>query len=367
MSEAIYRKLAKVLDTLPPGFPPTDSGVEIKILKRIFKPDEAELFCELRMTFETAAQIAQRTSRSLEGLEDKLNRMFSRGQIRRINLGKEKAFSLVPWASGLYELQLDNLDPEFAALIAEHSPHVGLSSLGYKPPIWQTLPIEKKIPYDQVVLPHQQVSAIIEKGKEFYVRKCICKTSQGLLGNPCSKPVEVCLVIDPYPEILGKDNMNSGRKITKKEAYEIINLAEKEGLVHMTANTESEHHFICNCCGCCCGAMRGAKALEAAKVLGVDTVFNTFYFAEINPELCTACGICQEERCQIDAIEEIDGNFQVNRKKCIGCGLCVTSCPSEAVRLVAKKPEETVKPLKDRKTFWAERARQRGVDYSKFQ
>ena len=61
MSEDVYKKLTKVLDTLPNGFPATEDGVEIKILKKIFEPDEAELLCRLRLEFETAQQIAERT------------------------------------------------------------------------------------------------------------------------------------------------------------------------------------------------------------------------------------------------------------------------------------------------------------------
>ena len=54
MTEEVYGKLAKVLDTLPNGFPRTESGVEIKLLKKIFQPEQAELFCDLRLAFETA-------------------------------------------------------------------------------------------------------------------------------------------------------------------------------------------------------------------------------------------------------------------------------------------------------------------------
>jgi hypothetical protein len=72
MSEEAYQNLAKVLDTIPNGFPSTESGVEIKLLKKIFTPEEADLFCDLRLTFETAEQIAERTDRPLEGLEEKL-------------------------------------------------------------------------------------------------------------------------------------------------------------------------------------------------------------------------------------------------------------------------------------------------------
>ena len=68
---AEYRKLATVLDTLPDGFPATDDHLEIRILEKIFEPDQAELLCDLRLVFESAEQIAERTGRPLEGLEEK--------------------------------------------------------------------------------------------------------------------------------------------------------------------------------------------------------------------------------------------------------------------------------------------------------
>ena len=38
MSDDVYRKLADVLDALPNGFPATEDGAEIRLLKRIFSP-----------------------------------------------------------------------------------------------------------------------------------------------------------------------------------------------------------------------------------------------------------------------------------------------------------------------------------------
>ena len=75
MSEDVYSNLAKVLDTLPNGFPATESGVEIKLLMKIFRPEDAELFCDLRLKFETAQQVSERTGRPLEGLEEHLSEM----------------------------------------------------------------------------------------------------------------------------------------------------------------------------------------------------------------------------------------------------------------------------------------------------
>ena len=39
----VYRKLARHLDNLPGGFPSTESGVELRILRRLFTPEDAEL------------------------------------------------------------------------------------------------------------------------------------------------------------------------------------------------------------------------------------------------------------------------------------------------------------------------------------
>ena len=38
----VYKRLAEHLDDLPAGFPATDSGVELRILKRLFTPCPGE-------------------------------------------------------------------------------------------------------------------------------------------------------------------------------------------------------------------------------------------------------------------------------------------------------------------------------------
>ena len=43
MTQDIYQQLAQHLDNLPAGYPATESGVELRILQRLFKPAEAEL------------------------------------------------------------------------------------------------------------------------------------------------------------------------------------------------------------------------------------------------------------------------------------------------------------------------------------
>ena len=357
MSDDVYYRLAQVLDKMPVGFPSTDSGVEIKILKKIFTPEEADLFCDLRMTFETAEEVSQRTGRPLDGLEDMLDRMWERGEIFRLEKDGLKSFKMAPWVVGIYEFQLYRMDKEFAELNKEYVQHFGPEMFKHGPQLLQVVPIEKEISASQQALPYHQVSTIIENGRDFWVNECICKKEMALLGRPCSYPTEVCLAIDPESETFGT-TYNLGRRITKAEAYEVLNLAEEAGLVHMTGNTETDHWFICNCCGCCCGA------LQAVRYLGYTDAVNSHYYAQIDQDLCTACGTCKDERCPVRAIEEGDEAYSIITERCIGCGLCATTCPTGAISLVHKKPEDNEIPPKDDAAWNEERARQRGLDYS---
>ena len=56
----VYAKLQKHLDNQAIGFPATRSGVEIKILKHIFTPEEAEIACCLSYKFEPLETIFSR-------------------------------------------------------------------------------------------------------------------------------------------------------------------------------------------------------------------------------------------------------------------------------------------------------------------
>ena len=49
MTTNIYQNLARHLDNLPGGFPATQSGVEMRILKRLFTPEEAQFATHLTL------------------------------------------------------------------------------------------------------------------------------------------------------------------------------------------------------------------------------------------------------------------------------------------------------------------------------
>ncbi len=359
MSEDVYKKLANVLDTLPNGFPASETGVELKLLKMIFAPEDVDLFCDLRLSFETPEQICERTGRPLEGLDDHLKKMWEKGQIFGVDFGTVRVYKMMPWVFGIFEFQLKHMTKEMAELCKEYETTFGPQFFDSKVPLMNVVPVEQEISSNEVTMPFEQVSAIIENGQSFAVNDCICKKEHELLGEHCDRPMEVCLAIAPAPDVF-KDHPLKARVITKQEAYDILKMSEEAGLVHLTSNIEKGNYYICNCCSCCCGVLRGVNEFGGANAV------NSNYYAVIDAEECVSCGICEDERCQVHAIEEKEDAYEVIKEKCIGCGLCISTCPSDAISLIRKNAEDIILPPVDENDWYKRRGQVRGVDYSKY-
>jgi NAD-dependent dihydropyrimidine dehydrogenase PreA subunit len=144
--------------------------------------------------------------------------------------------------------------------------------------------------------------------------------------------------------------------ISKEEAIAFLDKAEEMGLVHTVSNVMKGIGYVCNCCGCCCGILRGITDW------GIEnSVAYANYYADIDPDECVGCGICRK-RCQVHAVLEQEGISVVNIKKCIGCGLCVTGCPNDAARLKRKPNNEIVSPPANFAVWEHERLHNRGLD-----
>ncbi len=351
MSEDVFRELQKMLDSIPNGFPATESGVEIKILKRIFTEDEAKLFMKLRMRMEPVTKIAKRIGMDEAVLKQRLKLMRQKGQIFGIDAGDQSYYRIMPYVIGIYELQLRHMDRGMAELFDEYtSTALRRELFRHTPAMMKVVPIGIDVPHEGVVEPYESAVKLVEEAKSWAVSECICKKEKALLGHRCDKPMEVCLTMSPIEST--HEDRGFGRQISKEEALRILAIAEEAGLVHMVSNYRKGHYYICNCCSCCCGVLMGLNMTSR------NAVAKSNYYAVIDADKCTACGICVD-RCQANAVTV---NDYAEIGDCIGCGLCVSTCPSGAISMV-KREEAEIPPIPKNEFRWLEeRARARGMD-----
>ncbi|MCX6653722.1 MAG: hypothetical protein NTY03_01235 [Candidatus Bathyarchaeota archaeon] len=118
MYDESYDKLASALDKLPNGFARTKSGVEIELLRRIFKPEEAELVSNLTREMESNSEIAHRSNLAEEEVERQLSSLSQRGLVVSAVKDGKSRYRLKPWIVGLLETQLERMDHSFAHLVS---------------------------------------------------------------------------------------------------------------------------------------------------------------------------------------------------------------------------------------------------------
>ncbi len=354
----VYKQLADRLDQLPHGYPATESGVELKILQKIFSPEDAEMALKMKYFPETAEKIAGRLGEPVEEVCTTLDAMAKKGQIgSSTSKGKQK-YSLAPFVVGIYEYQLERLDKELVDLFEEYFPFLSKSLGGYKPAIARTIPINTNLKQDYQVQPYENLSGMLDQANSFRVMDCICRKERSISGNPCDHSLEVCLGFSKEEGAYDYFS-RSGRIISKKEAFKIVAQAEEEGLIHnVFYNTKEGQGAVCNCCSCCCGVIRAAKEFGAAHTLAKSN-----YLALIDPDECIACGDCTDERCQMEAISVEDDVYTVINELCIGCGVCTISCPTDAISLVERPIEDQDVPPIDFEDWSLKRAANRGIEF----
>ena len=350
MSEEIYVRLREFMDKLPGGYPRTPSGVEMKILKKLFRPEDAELVMKLTRHPEELSAIAERTGIPRDQLERRLDDLAGRGLIFRERVGERKNYMAAHFVVGVYEMQLQHLDREFCQWFEEYLPFLALSLRAAKVGQLRVIPVHSALSPAKPVAPYAAVRELVKSQELIAVQECICKKEQGLLGKECSRPHEVCLVFGQFAR--SSIDEGAGRQISLEECLGILDLAEKNALVLSPSNTQ-ELSFICCCCSCCCPTLRLGKFLPRPQ----DEVIS-YFEAKIDPELCSACGDCLD-RCQIEAIREGKNFFEVIDGRCIGCGLCVADCPEEAIVLEPRPGAQP--PPKDLYEVWDLMAKARGV------
>jgi ferredoxin len=328
----IYKKLAKRLDDMPGGFPATESGVELRILRRLFTPEEAELALALTVLPEEPAHVARRIHLPAEETARRLEEMAKKGLIYRIQ-PKDGPPRYLSWqyAIGIWEFHVNSLDRGLVEDMAEYIPRLLNVETWKKAPQLRTIPVAQSIPVEHKVMSYENAEALMRSHNRILVAPCICRREKRLAGEGCDKPEEACLVFGQGADYYLRNGL--GRMIDQEEALSILKEADKAGLVLQPSNSQKISN-ICCCCGCCCAVLRTMKSHpEPAKIISSP------FRVSVRAESCDGCGICLD-RCQMEALHLNDGRVVADLSRCIGCGLCVSTCPTKVLGLVRKPSSE---------------------------
>jgi len=205
-------------------------------------------------------------------------------------------------------------------------------------PRWKSI---KDIPD---ILPHEDVRVILKQSDPIVQLNCACRKIDR--NRECEDviPLETCLSLGRA----GQYNLTrgAGKKITYEEAMELLDQLDTHPLVHMSGNSNRMPLLLCNCHECCCGVFQ--RSVETKKRFGQISMAKSRFVAGVAVENCDACGNCWDDICPSGALQKKhyteygEERVFIDPEICIGCGLCVIRCPTEALRMKLVRPPEHI-------------------------
>jgi len=351
MSDEVYDQLFNKLNKWPLKIP--KSKDTLKVLKIMFKPEEAELvssaFDGPFIEPKTVEQIAEKLGRDKEEIKVAIEDAAKKGLIFEFEGKSDKKlyYAMMPFVPGVFEWFMEG-EPtderrEVRRIFNKIYKYWGMELGASNYPFIRVIPVEQKLDTKAEILTFERVSQYIKDARSIAVINCVCRST----FDHCEKPLEVCMNFDSTADYLVKHR--GARYVSYEEALEILKKAEEAGLVHITNNQQQKPNFICNCCPCCCGFLRGLTELNNPR-----TLTKSNFQPQINKEKCTLCESCIKI-CPMGAIyhhyphndDLTDNLIKIEEERCIGCGLCSSKCPKEAITMIRVKEEIPVEKARD--------------------
>lgn len=362
MSDELYRGLARRLDSIPPGFPASESGVELELLARLYTPEEATVVTAMRLNYEPAATIAKRAAMDPDAAYDILCAAARKGLVRTRTRDGEHTFALIPETSGFTGFSTPAAvrhDAKAADLYGRWIQETRGGSLSDAPAARRVIPVEESISFGLAIHPYEQASEMLATARSWGVLDCMCRTRTRLAGQGCSHLLAACLVFAPDEGAFNDHELI--RAISLEESLRTLREAADEGLVHTTGNYGDHDFIICNCCPCCCSLLRGVVQFHRPTV-----VAHSDFRTTVDETACQGCGDCLE-RCHFAALSLRESVCVVDHTRCVGCGQCTLACSFDALSLGRRPAGETPPRPADLDEWMAEHAKRRGLSLTGFQ
>ena len=305
--EKLVKKLAVMItDSIPRKLPGAmkENHMDFWILDRLLTKDEVKFMLSFkkRRTGYTTAQLAQMNGMSEEEAQKVIDHLIWIGILEqnRDNPDRHIQYWIPKWVVGSGEYMVEhrtltddhpevatmfNLAPQEPLELAAKLVPPGGAGIGM-----HVIPVEKAIEAVPESVSVEHLSHWLNKYDKFCKMVCACRKAQRVRGEGVGD-IEgmMCIGLDDIAEFLvetGKD----AEYITREEAMEIIQRAERKGYVHQITNLDGENRIvgICNCSpGSCYG-------LRTSQLFNTPNMSRSAYRAHVDPSKCVACGKCVE-------------------------------------------------------------------------
>ena len=383
LANHISRKKMGAKDAILPQDP------EYKILEPVVSTEMAEvaLCMEIRKKA-TAKDLAPLCNKSVEETTKLLLMLADAGVCFVNNIDGVDTFWFDTWVPGIMEMMVNHKEnvfkyPQIAEAFEAYGRVRGPKTTGAFPVgvgLMRVIPIEMAIDGETRKASYEEVSKYLNDNTIFSVSDCSCRTARKVMGEGCGHLAEdMCIQMGHAAEYYIRTGR--GREVTREEAFEIIQRAEENGLMHQIPNLDGsgKTHAICNCCGCACLSLRTAEMFK-----NVDMVRSN-YVSHVDKDKCVACGECVET-CPVNALqlgqklcapkedkkkrvetprdmewgpEKWNPDYRINRKDVAqdGTSPCKTECPAHIaiqgyIKLAAQgKYKEALELIKHENPF----------------
>ena len=348
-----YEKLAERLNQFPQGAPPTE--LLFKTMKVFISEEDAALLAKLPIRPFSAERAAKGWNLSMKETLYHLERLSEKCLLIDAHTGSGSQYVLPPPMAGFFEFSLMRvrsdvdqklLSQMFHEYVTEEEDFMRhLMGMGGTP-VGRTYVNEKALPKeaDTYILDYERASEIIKSAPHIAVGMCYCRHKKQHTGESCDAPMDICMTFGNVADSLSRAGY--ARKIEAAECLELLDLAQEHHLVQFGENIQKTPSFICNCCGCCC------EALVGARKFGYQNPVATTNFMPLVSTGCNGCGKCVRI-CPVEAMSLVSTNNPVNPREmrakvdqglCLGCGVCVGVCDRSQI-LMEPRPKRVITPV----------------------
>ena len=303
----LVKQLAVLItDSIPRKLPGAlkENHMDFWILDRLLTKDEVRFMLSFkqRRVGLTTPELAARNNMTEEEAQKVIDHLLWIGIIEqnRDNADQHIQYWIPKWVVGSGEYMVEHptlceTNPEVATMfnLAPQEPLELAAKLG--PPGgagigMHVIPVEKAIDPQMESVSVEHLSHWLNKNDKFCKMVCACRKAQRVRGEGVGDiEGKMCIGVGDIAEFLvesGKD----AEYITREEALEIIERAERKGYVHQITNLDGPNRIV-GICNCSAGSCYG---LRTSQLFNTPNMSRSAYRAHVDTEKCVACGKCVE-------------------------------------------------------------------------